>query len=343
MTFKKDKLFVAFTMDVERIAAESPSGGPIDWQLSEDAINSYAEFLNSRNFYVSYFIVPYATKVHNDLFKKLIEQGNEAGLHFHFSSFKNYYNFKTPDKINEVKANLEFYQGSNSSKNSKSILDTINNINSLKIPLGLLSGREQFKILKDALEEFRQNMGFKPEIFRPGFFSLNDESYPQLVKLGFKAGSTSMPGRYSPQSYGVNWRKACRMVHKTNNQNKNIEGDLDFVEVPVTSHLNPLGIVSKHGDIRIERLSNPKSQKYILNAIKQSLKWQKKHHSKIYHLLFFTHNTSIFNYESSLSKKGLYKGDNLKKLVNVLIKYADLNDYKIVGSTLMQIRKEFLN
>ena len=39
-------LYVAFTMDVERILNESPGGGPLSWEIAKNSAQSYAKILN---------------------------------------------------------------------------------------------------------------------------------------------------------------------------------------------------------------------------------------------------------------------------------------------------------
>ncbi|MHA1340104.1 MAG: hypothetical protein ACTSRZ_19670 [Promethearchaeota archaeon] len=347
----RKKLFISFTMDVERIASESISGGPISWALSEESIKSYADVLNKKGLVATYFAVPYVAKIHADLFKNLIRSGNEVGLHFHYCSFKDNYKITQLNEIDKIKSKLRFSSEIGKSKSMKKIYKFIN---STKIPLGLLSGNQQYIILKEAIEDFKNYMNFKPKVFRPGFFSLNDESYPQLIKLGFKAGSTSLLGRHSITKFGVSWRHSRRDTHKVNEKCKNKKGDLDFVEIPATTHVNHLGFISRHGDIRIERLSSSSLEKYLLNAIKQSINWQKKHKSPIFHLLFFTHNTSIFknatrkiednaNDSSKLNiSSNLYKGGILEKMINIIFNYGNKNDFQLIGASLLKIRECFL-
>ena len=82
------KLYIAISMDCERIGSKSPSGGPGTWLVSEKAIRGFSEFLISVNF------PPYA--FHNArmrgknqafLFRELEEKGVELGMHMHPQEF----------------------------------------------------------------------------------------------------------------------------------------------------------------------------------------------------------------------------------------------------------------
>ncbi len=52
------KLYVAITMDCERIDSESPSGGPDTWLASEKAIRGFGELLITEKFPPTFFMMP---------------------------------------------------------------------------------------------------------------------------------------------------------------------------------------------------------------------------------------------------------------------------------------------
>ena len=76
-------LYVAFTMDCERIAAESPPGGPASWSLSERAIRGYCETLGRRGFRPTLSMVPECAARHAAWRGDLARQRVELGLHIH--------------------------------------------------------------------------------------------------------------------------------------------------------------------------------------------------------------------------------------------------------------------
>jgi peptidoglycan/xylan/chitin deacetylase (PgdA/CDA1 family) len=78
-------LYVAFTMDCERIVSESPPGGPETWELSERTIRGYADTL--LGFGAKPILVPECAEKHTTLFRDYANQGVELGLHTHPQSF----------------------------------------------------------------------------------------------------------------------------------------------------------------------------------------------------------------------------------------------------------------
>lgn len=76
-------LYVAFTMDCERLHQDSAAGGPPDWALSARSISGFAKVLGGRGFLAAYFIVPQAAQQHAELFLDLQAQGFELGVHLH--------------------------------------------------------------------------------------------------------------------------------------------------------------------------------------------------------------------------------------------------------------------
>ena len=57
---------VCFTMDVERLAAKSPTGGPDNLQTSRQAILGYCDLLRKHGFPATLFITPEAAEENRD-------------------------------------------------------------------------------------------------------------------------------------------------------------------------------------------------------------------------------------------------------------------------------------
>ncbi|MBU7004984.1 MAG: polysaccharide deacetylase family protein, partial [Theionarchaea archaeon] len=167
------ELYVAFTMDCERIASESPPGGPETWELSERAISGYCDFLLESDLYPTLFIVPECAKKHRPLFGTLSRKGVELGLHLHPQSF---------DKHQYCKY------------------------------LGEYERDDQLRIIGESRREFTRALGAEPKSFRSGNFSANDDTFPVLDSLGFLQGSVSDPGRNAP-GFAATWMGACPDPH----------------------------------------------------------------------------------------------------------------------------------
>ena len=60
---------------------------------------------------------------------------------------------------------------------------------------GAFTSEEQDQMLREAMDQWSQALGLTPFVFRPGNFSANDATFSTLVRLGFLAGSVSLPQR----------------------------------------------------------------------------------------------------------------------------------------------------
>ncbi|MBN1640679.1 MAG: polysaccharide deacetylase family protein [Anaerolineae bacterium] len=188
-------LYVAFTMDCERIAAESPPGGPVSWELSERAIRGYCEALLAHGCPPTLFLTPECAARHAALLEGLAARGVELGLHVH------------PQSLGDGR--YERYLGEYDPGGQREILDS-------------------------AADPLAQATGARPRSFRPGNFSASDATYPLLYHLGFRQGSVSDPGRCSPQ-YAAEWVGAPPDPHYVDPTDRLRAGNLPFLEVPVTT------------------------------------------------------------------------------------------------------------
>lgn len=76
-----NSLFVVFTMDCEQVGANQ--GGPHDWDLGERAILGYCRTLLDHGLTATLFLVPRAADRYRRTVRPLMEDGIEAGLHYH--------------------------------------------------------------------------------------------------------------------------------------------------------------------------------------------------------------------------------------------------------------------
>jgi hypothetical protein len=182
-------------MDCERIAVESPPGGPASWELSERAIRGYCTRLLDRGYPPTLFVVPECAQQHADLLGQLAKRGVELGLHVH------------PQSLGDHR-----YQRY----------------------LGEYDAEMQREILGLAAEMLERATGARPVSFRPGNFSASDATYGLLYDLGFRQGSVSDPGRCSPQ-YAAVWEGAYPDPHHVDPADKLRVGELPFLEVPLTT------------------------------------------------------------------------------------------------------------
>jgi hypothetical protein len=211
------KIYVLVTMDVEPALAADvrPDGasGPRNYADSERFIEGYARRAAARGYPVTYMLHPEVTTHHAQLFLELEERGACLGLHIH------------PWKFGDGHYKAHF---------------------------GGLSGEQQCAILSEATAVWYGNMGKRPRYFRPGTFSANDNTFGVLERLGFLGGSVSIPGRVYPDLNAV-WAGAALDPHRANETFRQVPGDLDFVNIPLSvdvSGIEDRGGRKFHWDLR---------------------------------------------------------------------------------------------
>lgn len=199
-----DKLFFCLTMDCERIAAESPPGGPADWDASERSILGFADILRGEGMHATFFIVPETAEKHAEHWLRLEGEAFELGLHLH------------PQSLGD---------------------------GSWQEYLGAYPVDDQRRLLDIGIEIWQMALGRRPLAFRPGNFSASDATYALLTELGFTHGSVSVPGRCAPNFRAV-WSGAHPYVHRAHAAFRLIAGSLPFVEIPVTEDLTRVKVES---------------------------------------------------------------------------------------------------
>lgn len=194
-----DKIYVLITMDVEPALAAGtrPDGasGPLNYADSERFIAGYARRAAAYDYPVSFMIHPEVTAHHAQLLLDLeARSGACLGLHVH------------PWKFADGHYQAHF---------------------------GGLTTAQQYAILSEASAMWYGNMGKRPRYFRPGTFSANDSTFAVLDELGFLGGSVSIPGRVYPDLNAV-WAGATLDPHRGNRSFRQVPGDLDFVNIPLS-------------------------------------------------------------------------------------------------------------
>lgn len=228
-------------MDVERVAAESPPGGPPSWEVARAAVQGYADACLTRGLPVTFFVVPDAAAPLRAVLGATARAGHEIGVHLHLQALGT--NYLHPGEFG---------------------------------PLAAYDRAAQAAFLRAARARVHEILGVVPASFRPGFFSASHDTHAACVETGFTAGSTSFPGRDSGRLH-ARWRHARRDVHVAW---RSPEGRT-FVEVPVTGHLTRRGTLSRHGDVRLEHLRGRHGLKRARRAIRQALTWQARRHTPL--------------------------------------------------------------
>jgi len=180
--------------DVTPYATQMSGSGPIDYHESARSIRGYVETASSYGFPTTLFVHPEVAVGNMELLLSLEKQGACLGLHLHPYKFKS--------------QNYEY-------------------------DLGAYSASDQREILHKAMQVWESALGKPPAYFRAGYFSANDSTYRVLHELGFRGGSLSNPGRILPSHCSV-WAGAEVYPHRAHLGFRQIKGDSDFINVPVS-------------------------------------------------------------------------------------------------------------
>ena len=232
-----EEIYVLITMDVEpALPIDRPpaSTGPLNYEDSRRFIKGYSSMALSFGYPVTYMIHPEAATAHPDLFVEEEAKGACLGLHLH------------PWKFGDGHYKDHF---------------------------GGLSETSQIAILSEAIAVWHGAMKRRPEYFRPGTFSANDNTFGTLERLGFLGGSISIPGRVYPDMNSV-WAGAVPDPHFANRYFRQMPGDLNFVNIPLSvdfSEQQDRGGRLFYWDLRPD-WQNADYRRISINIVKQVIK-----------------------------------------------------------------------
>ena len=197
MTMRERNFYFLFILHCERVKSQGHGlNGPSDLDFSERSILGIADFFEQRGHRCDFHPVPDLAADQKELFEDLQHRGFGVGMHFHCESWR---------------------------KGEKNR------------PLSTYPKDQQHWILREALEDYSQAMGFLPSCYSAGNFSMSDDTYGVLAELGFKQASTSVPERFVAQ-FGANWLGKFPFPHRVDHRSRLVPGSMDLVEFPVACH-----------------------------------------------------------------------------------------------------------
>jgi hypothetical protein len=158
--------------------------------------------------------------------------------------------------------------------------------------LGVCSLEEQVSLLCQAMDAFADGMGHAAACFTPGYFSANDYTFPALEAVGLRHGLVSCPTRNLPQCACV-WGGSPLDLRYPHRFNRCLNGDVDFVDVPVTIDPDSRMWGGAHPqDLRVELVDAKNHYYTIEKAVRRQLAAGDK--VPVPYLKAITHN--IFEY-----------------------------------------------
>ena len=197
---------------------------------------------------------------------------------------------------------------------------------------GAFTSEEQDRMLREAMDQWSQALGLTPFVFRPGNFSANDATFPTLVRLGFLAGSVSLPQRNFVEAR-ANWAGAPFDPHLAHRANRLLPGDLPFLEAPVTVDWESMVWGGRTPvDLRIELL-DARNHGF---TIRKALKRQLDAGQQPLLLVVYTHN--VFDYGDPAE----FRRQVLDGIVAEMQHAAELHELTLRPITLLGLRKSMV-
>ena len=196
-----DAINVILTMDCEPalfecspLAIKLSGSGPATYEAGESSIRGYVEAADREGYPVTLFAHPEVAVAQPGLLLELQDAGACLGMHLH------------PYKFDDARYPRD---------------------------LGSFTAEQQIELVSAASKVWSDALGQHPRFFRGGVFSASDATFGVLLELGFEGGSVSCPGRVLPEAMAI-WAGAELYPHRANLSFRQIEGDSDFVEVPIS-------------------------------------------------------------------------------------------------------------
>lgn len=199
--------------------------------------------------------------------------------------------------------------------------------------LGSYDYDSQKEILTLAKADWEEALGMPMLTYRSGYFSANDFTFPILAELGVKQTSCSKPGRYSPGF--TLWYSALPYAHQPSRSSRLQAGDLDIVEVPLSSHPGERFAMQPRFDPRDARPDSDFKPEVYHDIIDAVLWEMEMIDPKVKTFVILTHNT--LDYTSDQEPRRSLMVDMLHYL-----KAKEQEGWQIVPATLADVRAAFL-
>ncbi len=287
----RDTLYVLFTMDCLPAVRKATEGGPKTWEISARSIESFCTQLHAAGYPVTLFASPDCAEEHSPLLEELTDA---------------------------LDAELGLYVSPKLATDGQ-----------YKRYLGAYGEEEQREIVKIAMDRFMDAMERRPQSFRSAEFSASDDTFGVLYSLGFQQGSVSAPGRQVAKYQAV-WVGAPTTPHYPSRDDRLQEGDLPFLEVPVTT--DPDRVV---GGVSAELcVDTGKFETWHRQIIERHLESLEAQDTAFKLLCLFTRNGSAYHQRSA------QPAENLARILDHLESLRE--SYEIAPVTLFDAHQHYM-
>lgn len=289
-------LYVVVTMDCERIRSESyRNDGTSSWEMSEKAVLGLAELLQGEGMKGVFLPTPATAANQPAVYHQVRAAGHEVGMQFHCDSFRD-------GRYREV--------------------------------LGSYGYAQQQQILTEAKDDWEQALGLPLVTYRSGYLSASDSTFPIVADLGIKQTSCSKAGRYRP-NIAACWLGALPYAHQASASCRLESGDLDVVEVPVTSHPGERFTLTDSFDPRDPRPDSNYPPEVYAEIVDAALHEMALLSPKVATFVILTHNT--LDYGSTEEPRRAHMLAMLRQL-----RAKSDDGWRIVPASLADVREALL-
>ena len=190
--------------------------------------------------------------------------------------------------------------------------------------LATFSSDAQKNIVQKGMEVFEAHLGSHPVSARPGYFSVNDSTFPVFAGCGIRQTSASAPGRRMT-SLASNWAGAPLFAHYANPYNRFLTGGLDLVEIPISVDWETMIWGGLHPqDLRIE-YTDAKNQSFVIEKV---MRRQIAEDLPLKVLVILTHD--IFRYDDA----GNFRRETMLGMIETIQECAHALGVGLVGATI---------
>jgi hypothetical protein len=261
MASASDRIYFAYKVNCEPLRARSPMcGGPETWDESELTIRAIRDVFETRGLRraLTFLPTPEAAQAHAPLWREWHAEGVGLGVQPNVPGFR----FPTYEK-----------------------------------DLGQYSEAMQRRIIAEAVDDFTQALGFRPESYVPCCGSRSAVTLRLLYEAGFRQMGTPAPGRYFPDRPDRCTVGVFPFPHWGNAAHHLVPGWLPLCIVPNSSDLSG-GRGARPTDLRAEAPVGEATRARYRQIVDQAIEISGLIEAPVRTVVGNTHNTGFVHAEN---------------------------------------------